>query len=99
MGTPAANVVRAIMEYYSLLPYMKVSTFGYVHHQDRWVLTADSKSSRRMAYALDYFVRNVLNYTHVHAVRVGRGVARFNARPSASHTVLLWWKNDLKDIE
>eukprot|EP00973_Karenia_brevis_P082929 11499914-Karenia_brevis.AAC.1 len=58
VGTPAANVVRAVMEYYSSLPYKMVSTFGYVQHQDRWVLTAISKSSRRMAYALDYFVRN-----------------------------------------
>eukprot|EP00973_Karenia_brevis_P038544 5319003-Karenia_brevis.AAC.1 len=63
------------MEYYSSLSDRMVTTFGYVQHQGRWVLTADSNSSRRMAYALDHFVRNVLNYTHVHAVRVGRGVA------------------------
>ena len=83
--------VNVIQRHIQQMAPSTIETYGYAHHNEKWILTAASKTHRQVLLAVEHHLRTVLHYSGVIAARIGRGIPRFPACADARRSVLLWW--------
>ena len=98
-GTAPNNAMQIVERFLEGCESGKLYTFGWILTNGKWQLTRLSQENRRMMYALDYTVRNVLNHQSVLTVRIGRGLPKFGPCPYARISVLTYWKTRFEEAE
>ena len=93
-GSAAQTSVDKVIRIVSQLKARATVAIGFARAEttDPWVRTQYSKDNAGVALAVEYVFRNVLQYTGIVAVKLGRQVKTFNKTGGGIKiTILLWW--------
>ena len=91
---PVINALNYVAAYVARLPKGEQREIGYAHANSQLRLTTHSTTP--LLSATHFIVDAILQLTSVQVVRAARGVRMFKPMRNITHSLLMWWQDDVE---